>query len=134
MNLGVSPGMLLLGLRSFCAAFTAHAADPTEWEWSAASPESQGMIATQLESVWINLDGRRTTALLVIRNDKIVFERFAAGHSATTKHYTASMAKALVGGVSLAVALSDGRLELDDPASKHVAQWAARANSRLATC
>jgi CubicO group peptidase (beta-lactamase class C family) len=34
------------------------------------------------------------------------------------------MAKALVGGVSVAVALSDGRIALDDPASKYVAQWA----------
>jgi CubicO group peptidase (beta-lactamase class C family) len=82
------------------------------------------MITSQLESLWTDLEGRRTTAFLVIRNDKIVFERFATGHSGTTKHYTASMAKALVGGISLAVALSDGRIALDDLASKYVAQWA----------
>jgi CubicO group peptidase (beta-lactamase class C family) len=33
------------------------------------------------------------------------------------------MAKALVGGVSVAVALTDGRLTLDDPAAKFVSQW-----------
>jgi len=111
-------------LRSFCAAFTAHAAVSPEWDWTAASPESQGMIRSQLESIWTDLEGRRTTAFLVIRNDKIVFERYATGHSGTTKHYTASMAKALVGGISLAVALSDGRIALDDQAGKYVAQWA----------
>jgi len=82
------------------------------------------MITSQLESIWTVLEGRRTTAFLVIRNDKIVFERFATGHSGITKHYTASMAKALVGGVSVAVALSNGRIALDDRASKYVAQWA----------
>src|SRR3989475_2256684 len=116
--------LLLLGLRSFCAAFTAQAADSPEWDWAAASPESQGMIRSQLESIWADLAGRRTTAFLVIRNDKIVCERFAAGQRGSTKHYTASMAKALVGGVSLAVALSDGRIALDDQASKNVVQWA----------
>src|SRR5881628_1541082 len=124
MNLRVSTFTLLLGLGRFCGAFTAHAAAPPEWDWTAASPESQGMITSQLESIWTDLEGRRTTAFLVIRNDKIVFERFAAGQGGSTKHYTASMAKALVGGVSLAVALSDGRIALDDQASKHVVQWA----------
>ena len=81
------------------------------------------MITSQLESLWTDLEARRTTAFLVIRNDKIVFQRFATGHNVTTKHYTASMAKALVGGISLAVALSDGRIALDDQAGKYVAQW-----------
>src|SRR3989442_2588656 len=124
MNLRASTATLLLGIRSFCAAFTTHAGVWPEWDWASASPQSQGMIRSQLETIWTDLEGRRTTALLVIRNDKIVFERFASGHSGTTKHYTASMAKALVGGVSLAVALSDEHISLDDPASKYVAQWA----------
>jgi CubicO group peptidase (beta-lactamase class C family) len=124
MNLRASTSRLSLGLLSFCAAFNVHAAISPEWDWATASPESQGMIASQLESVWTDLEGRRTTAFLVIRNDKMVFERFAIGQGGTTKHYTASMAKALVGGVSVAVALSDGRIALDDAASKYVAQWA----------
>ena len=33
------------------------------------------------------------------------------------------MAKAIVGGVSLAVAMTDGRIALDDPAAKYVPQW-----------
>ncbi len=35
------------------------------------------------------------------------------------------MAKALVGGMSLAVAMSDGRISPDDPASKYIAGWRA---------
>src|SRR3989441_5575260 len=124
MNSRVSTAAFLSGLRIFCAALTAHAGVSPEWDWASASPESQGMIPGQLESIWADLAGRRTSAFLVIRNDKIVFERFAASQSGSTKHYTASMAKALVGGLTLAVALSDGRIALDDRASKYVAQWA----------
>jgi len=93
------------------------------WDWLAASPESQGMIAARLESAWTGLSSRRTTALLVIRNDRIVFERYAPGYNRTRPHGTASLAKALVGGVGLMVAISDGRIAPDDPASKYVPPW-----------
>ena len=62
-------------------------------------------------------------SLLVIRNDKIVVEWYAADHGPDKPHYTASMAKALVAGLSLGVALSDGRLSLDDRAARHVQAW-----------
>ncbi len=95
----------------------------SDWDWTTATPESQQLSASRLESFWIGLQASGTTALLVIRNDKIVFERYAKDYSRTRTHYTASMAKALVGGVSLAVALSDGRIALDDAACKYVPQW-----------
>lgn len=94
-----------------------------QWNWSAASPESQGMISSGLEATWTNLKNRTTTAFLVIRNDRIVFERYAAGYSRTRPHYTASMAKALVGGIALMAAMDDGRIRPDDPASKYIPKW-----------
>ena len=50
-------------------------------------------------------------------------EWYQKGHGPDKKHYTASMAKAIVGGVSLAVAMSDGLIALDDLATKYVPQW-----------
>src|SRR5437764_11564383 len=91
--------------------------------FSTATPESQGMSSPKLNAMKGNLASRKTTGLLVIRNDKIVFEWYAEGTSAATKHYTASMAKAIVAGVSVGVALTDGRLALDDPAAKYIPQW-----------
>ena len=70
-----------------------------------------------------DLAQRNTKSLLVIRNDAIVCEWYAAGATADTKLGTASLAKAIVGGVSLAVALSDGRLNLDEPAAKFIPAW-----------
>lgn len=92
------------------------------FDWQTASPESQGMSTEKLDVVRDNI-AKTSKAFLVIRNDKIVYEWYAEGHSATAKHYTASMAKAIVGGMSLAVAINDGLIKLDDPVSKFVPQW-----------
>ena len=105
------------------AARAGEAAAGPSWDWLTASPESQGMATAKLEAAWANLKNRHTTAFLVIRNDKIVFERYASGYSRTKPHGTASMAKALVGGVTLMLAINDGRIKPDDPASKYVPQW-----------
>ena len=69
------------------------------------------------------LAARKTKALLVIRNDAIVCEWYAPDFAANQKHGTASLAKAIVGGLSIAVAMSDGRIALDDPAVKFIPQW-----------
>jgi CubicO group peptidase (beta-lactamase class C family) len=108
------------------AASDARAAAPggkPSWDWTTATPESQGMIASRLESAWADLKDRQTTALLVVRHDRIVFERYAPGFNRNRPHSTASLAKALVGGVSLMVAMGDRRLGPDDPASRFVPQW-----------
>jgi CubicO group peptidase (beta-lactamase class C family) len=95
----------------------------SSWNWATASPESQGMSPPRLESAWAELERRQTTAFLVVRRDRIVFERYAPGQGRSKPHYTASMAKALVGGLSLIVAMGDGRIQPDDPAVKYVPQW-----------
>src|SRR5262245_20841294 len=93
------------------------------FEWQKATPESQGMSGEKLDALKDELAKRRTRALLVIRNDKIVYEWYAEGVTADTKQGTASLAKALVGGLSLGVAMSDDLIKLDDPATKYIPEW-----------
>ncbi|NQT00806.1 MAG: serine hydrolase, partial [Planctomycetes bacterium] len=69
------------------------------------------------------LAAKGTKTLLVIKNDKIVYEWYASGWRPVQRHYTASLAKALVGGVSLMFALNDGRLSIDEPACKYIPEW-----------
>ncbi len=102
----------------------AHAA--SQFQWQAATPENQGMSSQKLNLLKDDLAARSTKAFLVIRSDKVVYEWYASGHSATKQHYTASLAKALVGGVCLAVAINDGRIGLDDPVAKYVPEWKDR--------
>ena len=94
-----------------------------DFQWQTANPEDHGMSSVKLEELRDDLIQKGTKAFLVIRNDKILCEWYANGHGRNKRHYTASMAKALVGGVSLAVAVSDGLISLDDKASHYISQW-----------
>lgn len=98
------------------------AAQPA-FEFQTATPESQGMSSQRLDALRDVLAARKTRAFLVVRNDRIVYEWYSADHSASKPHGTASLAKAIVGGLSLAIALTDGRLRLDDRAAAYVPQW-----------
>jgi CubicO group peptidase (beta-lactamase class C family) len=103
------------------------------FEWQTATPESQGMSSPKLTALRDNLAAHKTKALLVICNDRIVCEWYASGVSTNQKQGTASLAKALVGGLSLGVALNDGVLSLDDHATKFVRQWKADATKSKIT-
>lgn len=94
-----------------------------QWDWKTDTPGSHGFSKERLDRLRESVAERRTKALLVIRNDRIVYEWYAEGHERDKRHYTASMAKALVGGVSLAVAVNDDLIKLDDPAWKYVPGW-----------
>jgi len=102
-------------------------------DWATATPESQGMRSAKLEALWADLKARHTSGLLVIRNDAVVFERYTEGYTRTTRHGTASLAKALVGGTSLMVAMSDRRLRPDDRAEKYIPQWRSDARKKAIT-
>src|SRR5690242_17961767 len=91
--------------------------------WSSITPEAAGLDAAKLEAWRSNLEAHRTTGLLVVRRGRIAMEWYAPGWNADRPHGTASMAKALVGGMSLAVAMSDGRISPDDRASVYIPGW-----------
>jgi CubicO group peptidase (beta-lactamase class C family) len=81
------------------------------------------MSSARLDALRDELARRKTKAFLVIRNDRIVYEWYAPGHGRDKRHFTASLAKALVAGLSLAVAITDGKIALDDRAARFVPQW-----------
>jgi len=91
--------------------------------WKTATPESQGMSSSALRAARDVLAERGTRTFLVIRHDRIVYEWYAPGYGPRKLHYTASLAKAIVGGTSLMLALNDGRMRVDDPACKYVPEW-----------
>src|SRR6185369_14275745 len=77
----------------------------------------------KLDAIKDVLVAKKSRAFLVVRNDRLIVEWYADGVTATTKQGTASLAKALVGGMSLAVAITDGQISIDDPVAKFVPQW-----------
>jgi CubicO group peptidase (beta-lactamase class C family) len=92
-------------------------------DWVAIPPAEAGMDAAKLESWRSTLAAHHTTGLLLVRRGRIALEWYAPEWSAERPHGTASMAKALVGGMSLALAMNDGRISPDDLASKYIADW-----------
>ncbi|HEV3197151.1 MAG TPA: serine hydrolase [Bryobacteraceae bacterium] len=93
--------------------------------WSGIPPAEAGLDATKLEAWRSSLEAHHTTGLLVIRRGQIALEWYAPEWDEDRPHGTASMAKALVGGMSLAVAMSDRRISPDDRASKYITGWSA---------
>jgi CubicO group peptidase (beta-lactamase class C family) len=93
------------------------------FEWQSATPESQGMSKAKLDAIKDRLLKSKTDCFLVARNDRIVYEWYADDWNSTRPHGTASLAKALVGGLSLAVAITDSKISLDDPAARFISQW-----------
>ncbi|MCZ6795229.1 MAG: serine hydrolase [Planctomycetota bacterium] len=110
-------GLALAGSASWASP------EPAKFEWQTAAPESVGMSRAALDRLREELSRRKTKTLLVIRGERIVYEWYAQGYRRTTRHTTASLAKALVGGTTLALALGDGRLRPDDRAAKYVPAW-----------
>lgn len=88
-----------------------------------ASELREGLDLSRLEGLKDHLAARQTTGLLIRRHNHTVYEWYAPGWGPERRHYTASMAKSLVGGMSLLLALNDGRVAADDPAWKYIPHW-----------
>src|ERR1700680_3678697 len=93
--------------------------------WPQDITEHHGVSRTELDAWRVRLAAVGTNALLVVRDDKIIYEWYAEGHGPDRKEGTASLAKAIVGGSSLMIAMHDGRLKVDDLASKYIPLWKA---------
>lgn len=104
---------------------TSTLADAPPFDWRPATPASQGLSPDRLDAFRDNLAKHGTLALLVTRHDQVVCEWYADGVAADKIQGTASLAKSLIGGMSLAVAMTEGRLRADDLASDFIPEWKA---------
>jgi hypothetical protein len=84
-----------------------------EFQWLSTNPAEVGIAPEKLEQLRQDLARRKTKAFLVMRHDRIVCEWYSPDHGPDRKHGTASLAKAIVGGMALAIALDDGFITLD---------------------
>ena len=93
------------------------------FSWVTASPSSQGFNTAKLDIMRDVLATHKTQALLIVRNDRLVYEWYAPGRVATQNYAEASLAKSLVGSMSLALVLNDGSMGIDDLATKYISSW-----------
>jgi CubicO group peptidase (beta-lactamase class C family) len=95
--------------------------------WQLAAPEDHGFAPQGLDALLDTFVARRTRAFLLVRDDRILCEWYAPDFGPDRRHYTASLAKSLVGGLALSIARQDGRIELNDFVADYVPSWKADA-------
>ncbi|WP_085581737.1 MULTISPECIES: serine hydrolase [unclassified Pseudomonas] len=106
---------------SLCLLLISLAVRAEEWP---VPPQATGPAIEALEAYAfpprddVTRQGIRTDALLVIRDGRLVYERYAGPTTADTPHLTWSISKSLMATV-LGVAYGEGRLRLEEPASKY---------------
>ena len=82
--------LCLLALAAAALAAGPACARPAKpFAWETATPESQGMSGRKLDALKDYLAAHKTTAFLVARNDKIVYEWYAADFGPAKPHGTA---------------------------------------------
>ncbi len=119
----VNRGEMWLAVAAVIVALCIGKAAAQPFEWQSVTPRSQGMSQEKLDALKDELAKRKTRAFLVIRNDKIVYEWYAAGYGPKVKHGAASLSKATVAGLALALLLTDRKLQLDTHVAELVAAW-----------
>jgi CubicO group peptidase (beta-lactamase class C family) len=112
------------------ATLACHAAD---FPFPQDTPEHHGISRDALDQWRTRLADHHTRALLVVRHGKIIYEWYAPGEDVNKKQGTASLAKAIVGGNSLMLALAAGRIKVDDPAYRYIPAWRDDPQKKLIT-
>jgi len=109
-------------LLMFTVVFTN--AQPHFFDFRTVAPESLNLNPVILQEHVDELFRRGTQAYMVVYKDKVICERYAPDWNRYKPHGTASAAKALIGGLSLMLAMHDGFItSLDDPAWKYIPEW-----------
>ena len=92
-------------------------------DWDARPPEQAGLNPKALDDLRDIAAAHHTKALLIMRHNHIVYEWYAPGHDLNKRHYTASLAKAIVGGLSLGMSMQESRIQPDDLACQYIPAW-----------
>jgi CubicO group peptidase (beta-lactamase class C family) len=80
-------------------------------DWQESSPEEQGLDAARLDALDREIRDRLTnlSSFLIIRHDRIVFERYYQGHDRTDPFSVRSVTKSVISAL-IGVALREGHL------------------------
>lgn len=96
------------------AALAAVVADP-HVPGAASADVGREQLAQRIDALFAAQDAGETRALIVVRDGRIVAERYGPGYDRQTRFISWSMAKSVT-GVLIGMLIADGRLQLDDPA------------------
>jgi len=129
--MGMLKGLLLLLCMAMAPAWAEEWPDP-EWQSDPAAFDWQAVDAYAFpERAPSARSGIRTDALLIIRDGRIVHERYTAPTTAATAHLTWSVSKSVLATL-LGVAQGEGRFQLQDAVSRFYPPMRAHPGVRMA--
>ena len=102
-------------------------------EWASASPESQGLCPDDIAAAmdYAFRDGQDTGAVLIVRNGRLVAERYAADRDAADLATSWSAAKSFASAL-IGAALDDGLVEsLEQPMADFIPAWRGSAKAAI---
>lgn len=92
--------------------------------WATATPASLGWCQPQLDSVLAFAGRKHSKSLLILKDGKLVVEKYYGTFTADSLWYWASAGKSLTATL-MGLAQQDGMLSLNDSTSKYLGRWTA---------
>ena len=98
--------------------------------WDTLSPQNLGWCQNKIDSMYAFLDTSNTKAFMLLKDGKIVLEKYFGTHTATTPWYWASAGKTLT-SFMVGVAQQEGYLSIDDTTSHYLGSgWTSCTSSK----
>jgi CubicO group peptidase (beta-lactamase class C family) len=122
-----------LTVTALAAAHTAPAADTPEPGLPVAPPEAVGVDSAPLIrlSEWIREQDLDVRSLLVVKDDKLVLERYSGGLDRDYNYELYSITKG-VAAIVTGMLIDEGKLRLDDKVGPMLAKWRPDLADKLA--
>ncbi len=87
--------------------------------WATTDPSSLGWCQYKVDSLYRFLEANGTKAFILLKDGKIVLEKYLNGHSPTSNWYWASAGKSLTATL-VGIAQQENYLNISDPTSKYL--------------
>ena len=91
----------------------------TGQQWDTLSPANQGWCPERIDSLYQHLESSNTKAFILLKDGKIVLEKYFNGHSANLPWYWASAGKSLTAFLT-GIAQQENFLSIEDSSSKYL--------------
>ena len=103
---------------------------PNTGTWETTSPQSLGWCDANIDSLYNYLNQKNTKAFIILKDGKIVLEKYFGNFTQDSIWYWASAGKTLT-AFTVGLAQQDGLLKLSDASSKYLGTgWSSLSSAR----
>ena len=115
------PTLLFIFFCSFSSIFAQNTYFPPLFgnAWETTTPKSLGWCEDKIDSLYLFLEQKNTKAFLVLKDGRIVLEKYFGTFKQDSVWYWASAGKSLT-GFMVGLAQQDGKLNINDKTSKYL--------------